>query len=159
MATPTKQAAANLAIKGAKFVDLIDDINRIHFRLADLVSELHADMEMHNGHRAILRNLVELGPQTAPQLAAMRPVARQYVQRLINDLKRLGYAAMKLNPKHKRSQFVVATAKGRRALTAMAQREYELFSNLVDAFNLGELRAAQSMLNRLVDGLDRKSVV
>lgn len=61
---------------------------------------------------ALLRILKLYGPQTVPQIARMRSVSRQYIQRLANDIVEEGYAEFTSNPGHKRSQFIKITPKG-----------------------------------------------
>ena len=61
---------------------------------------------------ALLRILKLYGPLTVPQIARMRSVSRQYIQRLANDIVEEGYADYTSNPGHKRSQFLKITEKG-----------------------------------------------
>lgn len=150
--TEAKRGA--LEAKGAAFLALVDAVNRVHFRLFKEASDLHADLGLHVGHRAVLRDLVERGPATAPQLAAMRPVARQYMQRLIDDLNAMGLVTFKTNPAHRRSRFVAATAKGRRAFAAMQVREQARFAPLVTDLDARVLTEARDVLCGILDGLD-----
>jgi hypothetical protein len=47
---------------------------------------LHASIGLGSGMRGLLISLERFGPTSVSKLAAMRPVSRQFVQRLVDDL-------------------------------------------------------------------------
>ena len=78
-------------------------------------------------------------PLTVAQVARRMGLARQGVQRIVNDLKRLGMVTFESNPDHKRAPLIVVTKKG---LATMA-----------------ELNAAQSAwVNELANGLNERQL-
>src|SRR6185295_2910219 len=64
------------------------------------------------GSWGLMRGLAEGGPQTVPQLARARPVARQRIQRLVDELAAAGLVELVDNPHHRRSRLVRLTARG-----------------------------------------------
>ena len=73
---------------------------------------------------------LDAAPATVPQLARMRPVSRQHIQLIVNDLKDKGLVELVDNPAHKRSRLVQLTAAGTRYLKAMNRKEGELLAKL-----------------------------
>ena len=65
------------------------------------------------GTWGVLHTLVLHGPKTVPQIARMRPVARQHIQTLANELAGQGLVTFDDNPSHKRSKLVVITKAGK----------------------------------------------
>ena len=64
------------------------------------------------GVGGLLRSLKADGPQTVPQLARARPVARQRIQRLVDECATAGLVEFGDNPAHRRSKLIRLTAKG-----------------------------------------------
>src|SRR5215467_8953227 len=93
--------------------DVIDQTVGLFHLLHTLAAQLHGAGELTAGRRGILRGLDRLGPQTVPQMARARPVSRQYVQLLVNDLEAEGLVELLENAAHKRSRLVRLTARGK----------------------------------------------
>jgi DNA-binding MarR family transcriptional regulator len=64
------------------------------------------------GMRAVLEILAEHGPATVPAVAERLDLARQGIQRHVNDLGVLGLVETRNNPAHRRSVLVGLTAAG-----------------------------------------------
>lgn len=64
------------------------------------------------GAFGLLRSLALHGPLTVPQIARMRPVSRQRMQKLADALADDGLVEFINNPKHKRSKLVQLTPSG-----------------------------------------------
>jgi DNA-binding MarR family transcriptional regulator len=99
-------------------------------------------------HRAVLESLATHGPQTVPALARARPVARQHIQVLVNDLAQFGFVETRPNPAHKRSPLVTLTAAGTRRFDAIRHAESKLLESL-------RLSLAPAKLTELATDLDR----
>jgi len=98
-------------------------------------------------HRGVLESLSTHGAQTVPALARARPVARQHIQVLVNDLAALGFVEAQPNPAHKRSALIALTAAGRRRFEAIRRAESALLKSL-------RLSLSRSELARLADELE-----
>lgn len=102
-----------------------DEATLVHYRLNAVLALLHGEDDV-AGKRGMLRNLLANGPMTVPQLAALRPVSRQYVQKVVNALEGQGLVERRPNSAHRRSKLVVLTAEGRACLAKIATREAPL---------------------------------
>lgn len=146
--------AGQLAGKMAALSDVIDEVSRIHFRLGALAERIHHDGVSSSGRRALLRNVIELGPKTVPELARMRPVSRQFIQTLVNGLVEDGWVTLEPNPAHKRSRLVAPTALGRRMFAKMTAKEAPAAAYLAGGFDDETLRQAADFLSRFRERVD-----
>lgn len=105
----------------------MDETVRLFHRLKASAEEVHGGGEMTAARRGVLRGLLMSGPQTVPQMARARPVSRQFMQSLVNELRTAGLVELRENPAHKRSRLVALTAKGNEAIEAMLRKEASLF--------------------------------
>ena len=127
-------------------------------RLRAVAEELHADHGgLSAGHRGVLQSLHREGPHTVPALARMRPVSRQHIQLLVNDLLEQGLVRARPNPGHKRSPLLELTDKGRKRFEAMRQREHRALRQAGLPVSDKELLAAADVLRALREHLARLS--
>jgi DNA-binding MarR family transcriptional regulator len=122
-------------------------ITGAYFALVALLEQMHGQ-ESSSGRRAILLNLRTLGPTTVPRLAAMRPVSRQYVQRLVDALEAEGLVEKRVNTAHRRSPSIALTLRGEARIDAMLAREAPVSARLAATLDRDEAEA-------LIRGLDR----
>lgn len=105
------------------------------------------------GTWGLMRTLGTEGPRTVPQIARSRPVARQHIQRMVNELAEQGLVELIDNPAHQRSKLVRLTAKGQAVydeLTASLQRAAEDLARGMDADDLvTTLRVLKDIRQRL----------
>lgn len=106
-----------------------------------------ADEGFTASHRGVLESLASQGPQTVPALARARPVARQHIQVLVNDLSALGLVETRPNPAHKRSPLVDLTPAGRRRFDAIRRAESQALESL-------RLSATATKMTELAEGLE-----
>ncbi|HET7543798.1 MAG TPA: helix-turn-helix domain-containing protein [Polyangiaceae bacterium] len=106
-------------------------------------------------HRAVLESLATHGPQTVPAMARARPVARQHIQVLVNELAALGLVETRANPAHKRSPLVALTGSGARRFQATVQAETKLLQSLRLSLSAGKLTALAGDLETLSEELGR----
>ncbi len=128
---------------------LLAEAGALFHRLRHDSELLHERGEFSSGMRAILRSLERIGPQTVPQMARARPVSRQYVQRLVNDLAAEGSVEPIENPAHKRSRLIRITENGRRALVRMERREKSALDGLVFGVDRTEMARAAETLRKV----------
>lgn len=130
-------------------IELIDTVNRLHFELGAMAARIHGEADASAPHRALLRNLIEMGPRTVPQLASLRSVSRQFIQKLVNQLLKEGMVEYIDNPAHKRSRLVRIAPRGYAAYRAMRDREAPAGKWLAGGFSKSDLRTALDVLNSL----------
>jgi len=107
------------------------------------------------GSWGLLRSLNAGGPQSVPQLARSRPVSRQRVQKLADELARDGLVEFIDNPAHRRSKFLRLTAKGEARFAAMDEKARALCAGFAQRFAAPELASAAQVLRRLRPLLER----
>lgn len=93
----------------------------LYFRI-QAATDAIAGFAQAGGDYGVLRSLALDGPKTVPEMARQRPVSRQYCQTIANNLEAQGYVEFVENPKHKRSQLVRLTRKGRAHFDDLTKR-------------------------------------
>ncbi|MGH6720092.1 MAG: MarR family winged helix-turn-helix transcriptional regulator, partial [Alphaproteobacteria bacterium] len=146
--------AVTRAREGAALVDLFVAAAGLFFRMRAAGKAIGAVSSWGGGTWGVLRSLARNGPQTVPALARARPVARQRIQRIADELANLGLAAFVANPRHKRSRLVRLTAAGERAFAVMDRRVGALAETLAAGLDQAELERATAVLGRVADRLD-----
>jgi DNA-binding MarR family transcriptional regulator len=109
---------------------MINETVALFYRLRVVAEQIHRQGETSGPKRGLLKSLDRFGPQTVPQLARSRPVSRQYIQTIVNQLIEGGHVRFSENPAHKRSPLIELTDRGKELLDAMAGREEMLLSRL-----------------------------
>jgi DNA-binding MarR family transcriptional regulator len=104
-------------------------------------------------HRGVLESLSAGGAQTVPALARARPVARQHIQVLVNDLAALGLVEMRPNPAHQRSPLVQLTPLGEERFGEIRASEKEVLRKLKLPFSVHELSELSARLELLSETL------
>lgn len=112
---------------------------------------LHAPLGLGSGMRGLLMSLERAGPTSVSKLAAMRPVSRQFVQRLVDDLLAGEWVEAILNPQHKRSPLIRLTAKGSGAIAAMQAAEVPYLVALCEGLDPDDLAAAARVLSAIAE--------
>lgn len=136
--------------KTAKAQDLLDlsvAVIELYFRL-EAVTEAIAGFAQAGGEWGVLRMLVLDGPQTVPDMARSRPVSRQHCQTIVNALASEGFVEFIANPKHKRSQLVRVTRKGRARYDQMTMQFLAAAAAYAPHFTAAETNAATDVLRR-----------
>ncbi len=128
--TPAAVALSKAYFGDSALASLIGEVVALFHRLRIVSEQIHQRGEMTSGKRGVLGSLDRFGPQTVPAIARARPVSRQYIQTLVNQLGNEGLVEFVENPAHKRSHLVRLTPKGKELLDSMIQRETELLSRL-----------------------------
>jgi DNA-binding MarR family transcriptional regulator len=130
---------------------LVTRIPRLHYLLKALGDGLHTELGVTSAMRGVMVSLAAGEPRAVPELARERPVSRQHMQLVVNQLLAAGLAEALPNPAHRRSPRVGLTDHGRRRLKLLRDRETELLSRTAPAVSHLELAAAA----RLFDLLER----
>ena len=101
----------------------------------------------------LLRSLALEGPQTVPQLARARPVTRQHIQVLADDMAAEGLVEFVPNPAHKRSKLLRMTAKGRKLYDELDASFLAFAEEIAEGMDPEKLEAASAVLSALKDRL------
>jgi DNA-binding MarR family transcriptional regulator len=115
---------------------VVGEVRLLFHHLRAAADQIHAGEDITTAHRGVLESLYRGGAETVPGLARSRPVARQHIQVLVNDLLERGLVKTQPNPAHKRSSLIALTAAGRRRFELIRRREQTALSRL--ALPLGE---------------------
>lgn len=116
--------------EGQSLEALVLEILGAFFDLRAMGQELGMVNEWGAGNWGLLRILKEEGAKTVPQVAKMRSVSRQYIQKLANELQEEGLITMIENPIHKRSKLMQLTFSGERKLEELSQQYRDFLANL-----------------------------
>jgi DNA-binding MarR family transcriptional regulator len=129
-------------------------LRRLFHKLGHGIGALHQDTGVSAGMRAVLESVIDVGAQTVPHMARVRPVTRQHIQGLVNALIEGGYVEYIDNPAHKRSKLVGPTARGRDAFRKMRVVENQAFEKLRVDLSAEDFAAATTVLKTLIDAFD-----
>jgi DNA-binding MarR family transcriptional regulator len=128
--------------------------SRIHFQLGPAAQHWLGGGVHSSGEAALLANLVELGPKTVPELAAMRPTSRQFIQGLVDGMAARGLVTLTDNPNHKRSRLVALTAKGRALSGALMSKWRHAMERLIKNQDPQALNDCAEVLARILESLE-----
>lgn len=135
---------------------VFDEAVSLYLRLRAIGEEIHKHAGLSGAMRGVLRDLNKVGPQTVPQLARRRPVTRQHIQAITNDLQEMGLVELADNPAHKRSKLVRLTPSGKQALREIHEREATFVSRTEVPVSTSELNTASRVLARLRETLESR---
>lgn len=135
-------------------MSVFDETVALYFRIRAASEDIHGHSRISGAMRGVLRDLRKSGPQTVPQLARRRPVTRQHIQAIVNDLQRAGLVELIDNPAHKRSRLISMTPAGEQALDEIVAREEAMLSRTEIPVSVAELEAARRVLGRLRETLE-----
>jgi DNA-binding MarR family transcriptional regulator len=132
---------------------VIETVVHVYHRLTAAGDLIHADRALTTGMRSLMMGLATSGPRTVARMADDRPVSRQYIQRLVDDLLEKGLVRARPNPEHKRSVLIDLTPAGRRMTDAIARIEAPLIEELFGGFSDRELAITARVLSTLTERL------
>ena len=136
---------------------LIREVLFCFFRLSAAGEGLFARIGQTPGKVSLMRSLIEQGPQSVAQIARARPVARQAVQRMADELAGQGLIEFVENPSHRRAKLARLTARGRKITKEAMTVELRWARQLVHNFGEREVEIAHDVMRRLTGILADKS--
>jgi DNA-binding MarR family transcriptional regulator len=101
------------------------------------------------GYWGMLRSLKVEGPQTVPQIARSRPVSRQHIQKLANEMIAEGVIELVDNPTHRRSKLLSLTGKGETVFQEITDRIAQEAEDFAEGMNIEELLVSVKVLRQL----------
>ncbi|WP_430424417.1 MarR family winged helix-turn-helix transcriptional regulator [Phenylobacterium sp.] len=123
-----------------------------YHRLSRDAEALHGELGLNAGGRSILMTVARLGPQTISDLARLRDVSRQFMQRAIQVLLAAGYLAEVPNPRRRGSSLLSLTLAGEAAIERMRRVEAPLWRALDRVISPDDLAATLRVLGQLREG-------
>lgn len=135
--------------RGATVYGLLRHLRPIVLDSVRVVERLVHDLGWTVGSRAVVEALAERGSATVPQVAAELSLARQNVQRQVDELLRLGHVRTRPNPAHRRSVLLQLTPAGRKAFDRLHSSELTDLASLAGECTDEELAVAERVLAAL----------
>ncbi|MFQ5764219.1 MAG: MarR family winged helix-turn-helix transcriptional regulator [Rhodospirillales bacterium] len=131
---------------GGALFDVVVQVTHAFYRMRAVGAGYGAATPWGGSSLGLLRSLHAKGPQTVPQLARARPVARQHMQKLANELAAEGLVEFIDNPAHKRSRLVRLTKAGEARFKEVSAQIEALIENLARDMDVGDLRTTARVL-------------
>lgn len=103
--------------------------------------------------RAVMERLADAGPQPVPQIARSLWIARQGVQRVVDDAMAAGYVERRRNPEHARSWLIALTDRGRAEYDELHRAEMATLTERLAGLSVEELDQAARVLARFVEAI------
>jgi DNA-binding MarR family transcriptional regulator len=135
---------------------LVARIPRLYHLLRALGDQTQADLGVTSAMRSVMHSLAAGEPRSVPDLARQRPVSRQHMQTLVNDLLAARLVETLPNAAHRRSPLIALTDDGRRQLKLLQTRETDLLARTAPAVSHAELAAATRLIDLLERDLQRR---
>lgn len=129
--------------------DVLRHVRPLHQYAAKVVTDAQEHSRITMAMRAVLEQLADRGPQTVPQIGRSLWLARQFVQRLVNDAAELGLVTTAPNPAHKRSRLVVLTDEGQAAFTAIRAREDVTLERIAEELDPADIATCLRVVRHL----------
>jgi DNA-binding MarR family transcriptional regulator len=139
--------------RGERIYALLREVRPVVLASVRVVEARVRDVGWTVGSRAVAEVLATTGAATVPQVAARLGLARQNVQRQVDDLARLGHVRARPNPAHRRSVLVELTPVGRREWERVHADELAEMADLAPEATDEELEAAARLLHALAAGI------
>ncbi len=135
--------------------NLVDEVVALFHLLQAVASRVHQDIGITAAKRGVLIGIAKSGAQTVPQMARARPVSRQYLQTIVNQLSDEGLVEMTANPAHKRSGLIQLTPAGKELVAGLAEKEKDLVGALQIEATEREMQTTLAVLTMLRERLSR----
>jgi DNA-binding MarR family transcriptional regulator len=145
--------AASMALS-ALFLDLF----RAHGRLIAAGDQLIAPLGLTSARWQVLGAVAMAGtPRPVAHIAGDLGLARQGVQRIVNELAEDGFLAFEDNPRHRRAKLVRLTPRGSETMTAVAKVQRPWVDGLAAGLDPTRIAIAAEVLAALWNRLDREA--
>ena len=115
----------------------------------DRVGEIWGESDVSRGRLAVLRALATAGAMTMSDIARVRHISRQGVQRLASALMEDGWVEAEPNPRHRRAPLLGLTAAGLAAYRDLARAEADRLNELARGLKADDVRAASRVVEAL----------
>ncbi|MGK5678232.1 MarR family winged helix-turn-helix transcriptional regulator [Actinoplanes sp. URMC 104] len=147
-----------LSRRGQQLYEVLRNVRPLVLNSARVVEASLAADGVSVGMRAVLEVLAEAGPATVPAIAERLDLARQGIQRHVNDLAALGFVDSRANPAHRRSVLIDLTPAGRDRFDRIRGYELASLDRMAAECTDGEIDAAIRVLRALNRDVRRRVV-
>lgn len=140
---------------GEKLTDLILEVFRLNGRLLVTGDRLVASLGLTSARWQVLGAIALVTiPQSVSWLARDMGLNRQGVQRIVNEMCKMGLVEFQANPHHKRAQLVVLSEMGRVAFDAATQLQVPWVNRLAEGISPADIEAVNRVAVLLRERLD-----
>lgn len=139
-----------------ELISLIQLIPKLYFKLSAVMAVFVSNDTVSPGQRALIEDLHRLGPSSIGSLAAMRPVAKQYIQKLVSDLAAKGLVKLARNPDDGRSKLVALSRKSEKMLGKWRDAERAAIVSFLKKVTAEDVETAKQVLEYLHTTLEAK---
>lgn len=131
--------------EGEILTDIILETFRLNGALLEAGNRLTKPLELTSARWQVMGPVSEQ-PLTVAQIARRMGLARQGVQRIVNDLERLGMVTFEPNSDHKRAPLITLSKKGEAAIAKINAAQSVWVNQLADGLSDRQLRQALRIL-------------
>jgi len=149
MSGPVPLRSSTHLRRGAAVYDVLLQVRPVVLGSARAVEADVRSLGWTVGSRAVVEVLTRIGPATVPSIAGELALARQNVQRHVDELAGLGHVRARENPAHRRSVLIELTAPGRTAFSRLHARELKTLSGMAAECSEEDLATAARVLAAL----------
>ena len=140
---------------GSAFTATVLDLFRLSNRLLAAGDQLVAGLGLTSARWQVLGTIVSAGrPQPVAWLARDMSGNRQNVQRIVNDLERVGLVEFRANPHHRRAQLVALTAAGQEAFDAAMRLQEPWMETLTKGLRVADIETTHTVIAAVRERLD-----
>lgn len=132
---------------GNALTDLIVEVFRLNGELLDAGDQITKPYGLTSARWQVMGALdLEGHSLTVAQIARRMGLARQGVQRIVNDLERLGMVVLEDNVDHKRAKLVALTADGRQAMEQIDKAQFAWVNQLSEGLSERQINQALKLM-------------
>jgi DNA-binding MarR family transcriptional regulator len=140
---------ANQTTAGDAIQELMLETLSAFFLLRAAGKRIGAVTAADGGYWGMLRSLNVEGPQTVPQIARSRPVSRQHIQKLANEMIAEGVIELVDNPTHRRSKLLRLTGQGETVFQEITDRIAQEAQGFAEGMDIEEILVSVKVLRQL----------
>ncbi|GIF00067.1 MarR family winged helix-turn-helix transcriptional regulator [Paractinoplanes rishiriensis] len=135
--------------RGSRLYEVLQQVRPLVLNSARVVEASLRPSGLTVGMRAVLEVLARHGPATVPAIGERLDLARQGVQRHVNDLIERGHVESRTNPGHRRSVLIALTDAGSDMISRVSEDELQHLSGMARDCTAQEIAAAVKVLRAL----------
>jgi DNA-binding MarR family transcriptional regulator len=143
--------------RGAALYEVLRHVRPLVLNSARAVEAALRPEGLSVGMRAVLEILAEHGAAPVPSISDRLDLARQGVQRHVNDLLALGYVESRANPAHRRSVLIILTPAGTEVIDRVRADELRQLAGLARDCTREEITTAAKVLRSLSRDVRRRA--
>ncbi|GAB3251299.1 MarR family winged helix-turn-helix transcriptional regulator [Arthrobacter pigmenti] len=142
---------------GGQLYELLRHVRPLHLWSAKVVADALEDRGMTVAMRAVIEQVYDSGAQTVPQVARSLWLARQGVQRSVDDAVQQGLLRLVDNPAHRRSSLIELTGAGRNAFEEIHRDEIDVLAGVAETLDPDDVDTAVRVMATLADAVRRQA--